>query len=192
MKFGINTTSVALKFPNSMQQEWYLSQISLLFPCYSQLIPYSMTVHYSTFNSATTRLPITNITMLLCTKHMSSLIATPNFTAIKLVTVDFIFVWTFRTLREPFCGENQPLESVRIGRKPFTRKQWLVLSQSIQLLVAGFCYGGLTWNTECSNENEINSNASIAVTIPWLSWLVLLCTRNLLLCTKHMSTLIAT
>ena len=34
VKFGINTTSVALKFPFSMQQEWYLFQISLLFPCY--------------------------------------------------------------------------------------------------------------------------------------------------------------
>ena len=30
VKFGINTTSVTLKFPFSMQQEWYLSQISLL------------------------------------------------------------------------------------------------------------------------------------------------------------------
>ena len=32
VKFGINTMSVALKFPFSMQQEWYLSQILLLFP----------------------------------------------------------------------------------------------------------------------------------------------------------------
>ena len=29
VKFGINTMSAALKFPFSIQQEWYLSQISL-------------------------------------------------------------------------------------------------------------------------------------------------------------------
>jgi len=39
VRFGINITSVALKMDKiSMQQEWCLSQISLLFLCYSQLI----------------------------------------------------------------------------------------------------------------------------------------------------------
>jgi len=46
--FVLVIASVALKFIFSMQQEWYLSQISLLFPCYFQLIPYSMTVNYPT------------------------------------------------------------------------------------------------------------------------------------------------
>ena len=40
VKFGINTTSVVLEM--GIQQEWYLSQVSLLYPCYSQLIPYSL------------------------------------------------------------------------------------------------------------------------------------------------------
>ena len=42
----------------SMQLEWYLSQISLLFPCYTQLIPNSMTVHYSSAAAAATGLPM--------------------------------------------------------------------------------------------------------------------------------------
>ena len=36
------------------------------FHCYSQLIPYSMTVHYPTFSSATMGLPTADITNKIC------------------------------------------------------------------------------------------------------------------------------
>ena len=74
-------------------------------------------------------------------------------------SVDFIFIWTFRASREPFCGENQPLESVWIA---ITRRQWLVLSESVKLPVAGFRYGGRTRNKKIKKRkwNQHTTNAA--------------------------------
>ena len=69
VKFGINTTSVALKMGKISRGKAHFqcnqSSIYSKFYCYSQLIPYSMTVHYPAF-SQTTQLPMANITNKIC------------------------------------------------------------------------------------------------------------------------------
>ena len=70
-----NNTSVVL-------EEWYLSQISLLYPCYSQLIPYSLHICMLCINVAM-------YTICHCIKHASTLIGAILVLVIAWVAVKF-------------------------------------------------------------------------------------------------------
>ena len=99
---------------------------------------------------------------MLCCKFLSETTRTiqnsytGNLNTSKIhCTVEFIFVWTFHALCEPFHGENQPLESIQIGTKPINTLLWLfsVNLYSFRWLV--FIMEGLALSIKCSNENEI-------------------------------------